>query len=463
MTPALHAIAQLMALRAVDSLIEGSVVGLFAAVLLRAARRQNAAARFAVSFSALMAIAVIPFLNGPSAAGSGAGHAAITVSESWALYLFAAWAVIAGFFSLRLVRALWHIHVLRQTCVPVDIKDLDPLLQVTLRRHAASREFVLCTSDDVRVPTAMGLWRPSIVIPRWILQELPAAELNQILLHEIAHLRRWDDWTNLAQQLVRAVFFFHPAVWWMEKRIALEREMACDDAVLAETPSPRAYAECLAHLAEKSFVRRSVALAQSALGKVRQTSLRVAQILNPQRPSSKTHHWMPAVSALAGFAIVVAIGSARAPKLIAFQDAAPGPIAVAAAPSNRTNAIMAADETTAPAVSAVLRSGPQAPVARVVQAKFKTEVVRHSLKVPALAVATHSSTSEPQTLSLVHLANDKAPSLPVIETMFVVIETQAPRGDDSQTAPQIYQIQMWRVLVLHPAVDPEVKPPQKQT
>jgi beta-lactamase regulating signal transducer with metallopeptidase domain len=71
-------------------------------------------------------------------------------------------------------------------------------------------------------------------------------------LHELAHLRRYDDWTNLAQKLVKALFFFHPAVWWIEKQVSLEREMACDDAVLAETASPRAYAECLAHLAEKT-------------------------------------------------------------------------------------------------------------------------------------------------------------------------------------------------------------------
>ncbi len=117
------------------------------------------------------------------------------------------------------------------------------------------------------------------------MQELSPDELNQILLHELAHLRRWDDWTNLAQKIVKALFFFHPAVWWIEKQVSLEREMACDDAVLAETASPRAYAECLAHLAEKTLIQRSLALAQAALGKIRQTSLRVAQILDANRPT----------------------------------------------------------------------------------------------------------------------------------------------------------------------------------
>lgn len=450
MTPALHAIAQWMALRAVDSLIAGSIVGLFAAAVLFAARRHNAGSRFAVSFSALIAIAVIPFLGGLSQTdASGVTHAAITLSESWAVYLFVAWALIAALFSFRLVKALWHMHALRQTCVPVDVQELDPLLQETLRRHVAHRNFVLCTSDEVRVPTAMGLWKPSIVIPCWILQELSAAEVNQILLHEIAHLRRWDDWTNLAQQLVRTVFFFHPAVWWIEKRVALEREMACDDAVLAETPSPRAYAECLAHLAEKSFVRRSIGLAQAALGKVRHTSLRVAQILSLNR-SASSHSWKPAVSLVAGFAVVCAVGAARAPRLIAFQDGSRRDVAEVTARSTHLGGMTDAGRT-APAVPAV-------------RAGFKTDVLRHGLKVHALAVATHRSISKPQALSLVHLANGKAQWPAMIETMFVLIQTQGNEtGENSEPGPQVYQIQMWRVLILHPAVDPEVKPPQKQT
>ena len=159
-----------------------------------------------------------------------------------------------------------------------------------------------------------------ILIPCWVMQELSAEELNQILLHELAHFGRWDDWTNLAQKVVKALFFFHPAVWWIEKRVSLEREMACDDAVLAETASPRAYAECLANLAEKTLLHRSLALAQSALGRIRQTSLRVAQILDVNRAPVTARAWKPAVSLLAGFALVCALSISRTPRLIAFAD-----------------------------------------------------------------------------------------------------------------------------------------------
>jgi len=307
-----NAIAQTSALRIVDCLLEGTLIAIFAGAVVRMPRLQNSSAKFAIWFAALMAIAALPALSGVSwRNGSGVAvqtlsRPAITLPGSWALYVFGAWAAIAGWFLLGVGRGLWHLRVLRQSCVPVDLTKLDARLQQTLARNGSSRPVALCTSDRVHVPTAIGLIRPAVILPNWALQELSSDELNQILLHELAHLRRYDDWTNLAQKLVKALFFFHPAVWWIEKQVSLEREMACDDAVLAETARPRAYAECLAHLAEKTLLQRSmvhrtlaqrsVALAQAALGRVRQTSLRVAQILDVNRPTGRARSWKPAVS-----------------------------------------------------------------------------------------------------------------------------------------------------------------------
>ncbi len=124
---------------------------------------------------------------------------------------------------------------------------------------------------------------PSLPFPAWALQEIPADELQAICLHELAHLRRWDDWTNLAQKILKAIFFFHPAVWFIENRLSLEREMACDDAVLAANFSPRVYAESLLGLAEKSFLRRGIELAQAAVGQVWQLKLRIVEILRRDR------------------------------------------------------------------------------------------------------------------------------------------------------------------------------------
>src|SRR5260370_42459401 len=99
----------------------------------------------------------------------------------------------------------------------------------------------------------------------------------------MAHLRRWDDWSNLTQKIVKAIFFFHPAVWWIERCLALEREMACDDLVVAHTANPGAYAASLVSLAEKVWAQkvpggRALHLAQAVLRRGRQTSRLLAQI-----------------------------------------------------------------------------------------------------------------------------------------------------------------------------------------
>src|SRR5207302_6603589 len=181
-------------MRLVDSLAEGLAVCLFAALVLRLSRRQNAGTRFAIGFSALLAIALLPLSRDLWPHSQFVSSTpAVVVPESWALYLFSAWAVIAVLLLARVAVSVWHLHQLRTTCVALDPASLDPLVATTLQRKKTWRNVVLCTSEKVRVPTALGLLRPAIVIPRWVIEELPAVELNQVVLHELAHLRRWDD------------------------------------------------------------------------------------------------------------------------------------------------------------------------------------------------------------------------------------------------------------------------------
>jgi hypothetical protein len=142
--------------------------------------------------------------------------------------------------------------------------------------------------------------------------------MKVILLHELAHVQRWDDWTNLAQKIVRAVFFFHPAVWWIESRLMLEREMACDDIVLAQTASPRAYASSLISFAEKLHNARALALVQTLGSRMRDMSLRVAQILDTRRPSH-TGLGKPVLGLSAGLLALVFGAAHYAPRLVEFQ------------------------------------------------------------------------------------------------------------------------------------------------
>jgi beta-lactamase regulating signal transducer with metallopeptidase domain len=443
----LHSIASYSSMRLIDSLAEGLVVGLFAAVLLRLARRQNAGTRFAIAFAALLALAMLPIARALWPNAPVASHAPTFMApESWALYLFSVWAVIASVLMTRVVRSVWHLRKTRNECVPLEPALVDSLVAETLLRKRGSRRVALCTSDQVRVPTAIGLTKPAIVIPRWAIDELSHEELNQVVLHELAHLRRWDDWTNLAQQVVKALFFFHPAVWWIERKLALEREVACDDAVLAETESPRAYAECLAHLAERSFLQKSVSLAQALVGRVAQTSQRVAQILDVNRPESTSRIWKPAVSAMVGVGMLCSVWVARTPELVGFK-------------SNNMPSVEFSrslqERVTVPATNAKLvqRSTPEQTHTRAIPAKLSSKPAQRKVRGPQLAIRAQNSGS------LVHLSSMNSKSAPISETLFVFIES----GQNDFAEPQVYRVQMWRVTVLPASDAVGSKTPSKKT
>jgi hypothetical protein len=156
-----------------------------------------------------------------------------------------------------------------------------------------------------------------------------------------------------------ALLFFHPAVWWIEKKLELEREMACDDLVLAKAASPQVYAECLVSLAEKSLLRRGLALAQAAVGRMRHMSLRVAQILDKKRPGA-TRVWRPAPVLLTGMSLACLMVFSGTPRLISFADS----------PANSTQTSTLAASTISQRRIAEDENSVSAMGAQVVPAKF---------------------------------------------------------------------------------------------
>jgi BlaR1 peptidase M56 len=447
----LQPLAQLSAERILNCTAEGMVIALLAWVLLRAIGPRNSGTRFAVWFAALLGIAALPLVGSVGSQGSSlTKHSEITLPASWALYIFAAWAVVAALGLLRVGVGFWHLHRLRKNCMPVDTTTLDPLLQKTLAEFDPSREVTLCVSDELCVPTAIGFSKPLVVIPSWSLRELSALELNAILLHELAHLRRRDDWTNLAQKILGALLFFHPAVWWIEKKLALEREMACDDLVLAETKStnPRAYAECLVSLAEKSFLRRGIALAQAAVDRLRNVSLRVTRILDMNRPRT-TGIWSPAPVLVGGGTLVCLLALSQTPtRLVSFENGA--------TTLSATNALAADDLEASPMSQMGARAIParlqvrdereKRSLAPAVKSEMKGSVMPAGKTeiVPASATQRRVRAA---TLVRASLTTDAASP----QTLFVVTRTefvQTPRYDASGAV--VWELSVWQVTVIGP-------------
>jgi beta-lactamase regulating signal transducer with metallopeptidase domain len=457
MTAALNlsSLAQLSAERIVNCTAEGVVIALLAWLLLRAIGPRNSGTRFAVWFAALLGIAALPlFGNWAATSGEVAKRSEITLPVSWALYIFAAWALVAAVGLLRVGIGFGRLGRLRKSCLPLEVTALDPVLQKTLAEFDSSRTVTLCVSDDLRVPTAIGFTKPLVVVPSWTMRELSTSELNAILLHELAHLRRRDDWTNLIQKIVGALLFFHPAIWWIEKKLALEREMACDDLVLAEsqTTSPRAYAECLVSLAEKSFLRRGIALAQAAVDRLRNVSLRVTQILDVNR-SRATRVWGPAPVLVGAVSLACLIALSHAPtRLVSFESGA------SSVPAE--NAIAAGDFE----ASQISQMGVRAvPAGFQVRAEAVSQEQSHSAPVVARSVVRSSSKPKskpefitarvekrratPQILVRASMAGDGVAS----QTVFLIMQTevvQTRQYDGSGTV--VWDLCVWRVTVAGP-------------
>jgi beta-lactamase regulating signal transducer with metallopeptidase domain len=479
----LNQLAQLSAERMLNGMLEGIAIGLFAWILLRVTGRRNSSTRFAVWFSALVAIAALPVLS----AVSGSAHAsssAISVPGAWALDILFIWAAIAGVLLLRVGAGLVQLRTLRASCTAIDPATLDPLLQATLREFQSVRRVTLCHSDRLQVPTAIGFVKPLVVIPSWAQHELSSIELNSILIHELAHLRRFDDWTNLAQQILKALLFFHPAVWWIESHLALEREMACDDAVLASTGNPHGYAQCLVSIAEKTFLRRGLALAHAIVNRMRQTSLRVSRILDANH-STGTRIWKPALYSLAAAFVVSLVSFPHAPELVAFQnstDATSGFALAAASPAHATLASNERQFEKQPVAtlasfhenSAVTASQPVnnrraktspkkirknvTPARKTLLARQNADqsVPRDDKTAPqnsASLLETEFHQPQAETLRPAVLVTfDEAPTS---QSFFVVMQYE-------KAGPILYGISVWRITVVHATQAPNPIIPTKQ-
>jgi len=350
-------LARVLAARMLNGVVAGIAITLLAGLVLRIIRQRNSSTRFAVWFSALLAIVALPWLGGSAGAvRAGTASSAVTLPTSWAAGILIVWAVVAALALARVLLGLWQLRQIRITSAVIDPATLDAKLQRTLQEFR-SRKVTLALSHRLPVPAAIGFFKPRIVFPTWALDELSPEELNAILIHELAHLDRWDDWTNLAQKVVRALLFFHPAIWWVDSRLTLEREMACDDIVLSKTANPRGYVECLVTMAEKSFLHRGLAMAQAVVGRMRQTSRRVAQLLDADRPTA-TRVWKPALCLVTVFSAGSVMVMSRAPQLVAFQDAAPKIAMAVPVPLTKPMVIAASWNEAKPSFGEVRRTSP---------------------------------------------------------------------------------------------------------
>ncbi|PYT32669.1 MAG: hypothetical protein DMG58_09755 [Acidobacteria bacterium] len=232
--------------------------------------------------------------------------ATLRIRNRWPVIFFGAWLAGAALMLARLGWSFLHVRRLRRASVP-----LSAIYQNRLRQWLAAAggltRVELCGVEGITTPMSLGPIDPLIVMPTDFAGRLTESEFDQVLLHELAHVRRGDNWSKLVQRLIEALLFFHPAVWFTGRRLNLERESACDDWVVFMTGEVKPYAACLAKLAEATAPGRQPVLATGIFRGARQLTQRIERLLDRRRntaPRVSRIAFVPALLLVAGAALV---------------------------------------------------------------------------------------------------------------------------------------------------------------
>jgi beta-lactamase regulating signal transducer with metallopeptidase domain len=262
---------------ALNWLVHGIVVALGTAAVLRVIPQSRTRARYAllwIGCAVVLTLPAMPLLLSTSAAPVGAGtgleapfHAVIPIPTAW-------WT------DTRLVVVLWLGWFIASSCRAAvgaaavrdarrDSRALSPEVEVRLsgwmRVRSSGRPTSLRVSPRVHAASVLGCGAPTIVLAPWLIDRLDDADLDRVVVHEWAHVQRRDDIARVMQLLVRALAGWHPAVWWLDRQLEIEREAACDEVAIAVTGSPKRYAACLVTLAAMPRVGHRLATGLSAV------------------------------------------------------------------------------------------------------------------------------------------------------------------------------------------------------
>jgi beta-lactamase regulating signal transducer with metallopeptidase domain len=241
------------------------------------------------------------------------------------------WAAMIAFQLSRLAFAFRNTMSLKRSAIR-PTAELQRKWHERLETCRVKRPVTLGLSTKIASPAASGYSRPLILLPVSVANKLTTDELDQILLHELAHIRRCDDWAITVQRFMEALLVLHPLVRLVTKKIELEREIACDDWVVSTQPA-QAYASCLTKLAELRVVARSNRLAIAAVEHKSQLSRRIEMLLDNTRTVT-THVSPRRLGSIAIVLLVLAVMGIRSPCLVAYPAAAkpPAPPQAAAVP-----------------------------------------------------------------------------------------------------------------------------------
>ena len=329
MNPIQTLAAQLWVERLGSALLDFLWQGVLIAAVYAAARRwtHRPNARYLLACAALTAMAAAPVLTetllsttapapivAPALPSAGAPAARSVpawfpatiegaVPGSILPWVVAVWLVGAIALLLRLTGGCFFATRLRSTGVRPAPAEWQQILHRLQTRVRISRPVRLLDSALVQAPAVVGWLRPVILMPLSALAALPVDQVEALLAHELAHVRRHDYLVNLLQSVVEALLFYHPAVWWVSGHLRAERELCCDDIAVSVSGDAIAYARALAEMAAAQRARLEPVVAATG-GSLPQ---RIARLIGQPRANTRT---LPGPGILAAAALLFVIALA---------------------------------------------------------------------------------------------------------------------------------------------------------
>ncbi|CAN5597973.1 hypothetical protein BH10ACI4_BH10ACI4_18710 [soil metagenome] len=256
----------------VAGLWQGLAISLMGTALCSMLPHASASRRHVMLFALFIGAFVLPWIVLGQNASGAAAHGLQIAPWVSALIGFL-WLGSTAVRAIQL-RAAWrHLCAVRHRATPIAVQGMAEL-------RGGRRIAVLCSSAEVDSPSILGFGSPRLLLPEWMVPQLSQAELQQIVLHECEHLRRGDDWSNLLLHVLVVLAPLNPALLWLNSRIRVQRELAVDAAVVAQTAEPISYATCLTRFAEQQRQRGRLRLALAAMGRRSELGQRVRVLLD---------------------------------------------------------------------------------------------------------------------------------------------------------------------------------------
>jgi len=287
------AFTQALSTALVDFLWQGATVGALLWMTLVALRHRSAQERYLASCLALGALSMLPVLTvvtllkayGGVATAQAMVPAALPaaspsmpqtllqiwmvpesprqpwldVVQQWALPIWTAGVLL---FSIRLLAGWLYAVRLRRRTSPADAATMTTTASIATRIGLA-RPVRVAMGTLEEGPSVIGWLRPTLLLPPATAMGLTTRQLEAVIAHELAHIKRHDYLVNVLQVLVESLFFYHPVVWWTSRCIRLEREVCCDDVAVRSVGDASEYARALTALAKQQLAAR---LAMAAAG-----------------------------------------------------------------------------------------------------------------------------------------------------------------------------------------------------